>query len=552
MTSKRPYSTTILVLNWNNAKDTIDCLQSIFALNSKTFCIVICDNYSTDNSVADISSYLKRIGVDATIIEEDQVYKDLNQFVIIRNKRNYGYAGGNNRGLRYVINNNLSDYVWILNNDVIVDSDSMKYLELTCQNLSGQGICGSLTLYADNRRVVWANGGGIYNRFLAHSKCIDENLYLDNTSDIKEPGGIDFIAGSSFFMSVELLKDVGFFDERYFLYFEETDYCLRAKRKGYQLKVVPESIIYHKVGASTTSYISYFHSKKSALLFTKKFYPLYLPLVAIRIIFLILLTLVSQSMKYTRKLMKACIPLRYHLPLIYWWLYITQKIDPEIALLQKLDLETKIAIDIGANMGVYSFLLAKKFNRVLAFEPNVDASAKLRAYTALCPKITLYDLGLSNRTGKEILNVPLYKGLPNTGLGSMTNTFDSGESRVVNLCKLDDLQLDNVGFIKIDVEGHENDVLSGAELTIKRNMPILFIEIEQRHLKSLTVNDVIGRITKMGYQGFFVYDQKLCNISAFNSDRMQNYAMYRSRPTENSYGYINNFIFYPLIVPSAG
>jgi FkbM family methyltransferase len=182
-----------------------------------------------------------------------------------------------------------------------------------------------------------------------------------------------------------------------------------------------------------------------------------------------------------RKQLSRLTPAKARLPLKFWWRSFRKTLEPEASFLLQQRWEHGIAIDVGANEGLYSYVLAKLFDRVEAFEPNEAASAELRGYD--CPKINLHRVALSRSEGERTLHVPiLAHGVVNVGYGSLEReTLPPSENvttQIVQTRTLDSYGFENVVFIKIDVEGHELQVLEGATETVARCRPIMLLEIK--------------------------------------------------------------------------
>ena len=182
-----------------------------------------------------------------------------------------------------------------------------------------------------------------------------------------------------------------------------------------------------------------------------------------------------------RKNLSRFTPARARLPVKFWWRRFRKTLEPEASFLLKQRWDRGTAIDVGANEGPYSYALAKLFDRVEAFEPNEIASADLQDYD--CPKINLHRVALSRSEGERILHVPiLAQGVAGLGWGSLEpETLPPSEkvtTQVVQARTLDSYGFENVVFIKIDVEGHELQVLEGAAETIARCRPVILLEIK--------------------------------------------------------------------------
>lgn len=279
----------IIILNWKGAEDTISCINSLFKLKDSKFRIVICDNQSPDDSYINIRDWLisQQKIASSYMTTHSLVELDNNRsqnYIIPHNEQsvyliqtgdNLGYAGGNNVGIRLAMNQPDMEYVWILNNDTEVESDSLYHLVKRCELDPRIGICGSRLIY-DYDRSKLQGLGGIYNPWLATTKHFaafyDSNLEFD---DMEVAKNIDYIIGASMLLTRPLLEKIGLLSEDYFLYYEEIDLALRAK-KLFSLGVASKSIVYHKEGASMDggrSVFSDYYAVRNKIRVTKKFYP---------------------------------------------------------------------------------------------------------------------------------------------------------------------------------------------------------------------------------------------------------------------------------------
>jgi len=195
-----------------------------------------------------------------------------------------------------------------------------------------------------------------------------------------------------------------------------------------------------------------------------------------------------------------------------------------------------VSLDVGANNGVYTYALAKLSRRVEAFEPVPDCARTIAAFGA--PNVVVHEVALSSRNGTRELFVPRDPGVVHTGLASFTRPNGAFEAVRVSVRTLDDYSFDDVSFIKIDVEGHELDVLRGARETVARSSPILLIEVEQRHL-SFPMDAVFHEVSRFGYRGFFVAGKHVSPLRTFSYKVHQEPFLHDVLSTE----YVNNFIF---------
>ena len=208
--------------------------------------------------------------------------------------------------------------------------------------------------------------------------------------------------------------------------------------------------------------------------------------------------------------------------------------ENELNVINKFSDNKKEAIDVGVYRGVYSYKLSKQFKFVHAFEPNPIIFPYLYKYLIkMIKNIRLYNIALSNKSGQVNLRVPnrgksffvdnaeeIYK------LGCATihkeNHFSNYESFRVKEEKLDNLiKSENLGFIKIDVEGHEIEVIKGGINLIKKNKPVLLVEIEKRHTKK-NVKNTLNEINNLGYQSYFLKDKDLINTEKLNDHKLYN------------------------------
>ena len=278
---------SVIILNWNGYQDTIQCLESILKLDYDNYRIVVCDNGSTDGSIEQIESWCKDNQID--LVNSDRY------MTLIQTGKNLGFAGGNNIGIRHALLDRQCKYVWILNNDTIVEPNSLSALVSKCERDSHIGICGSKLIYHHDRSKVQAWGGGRYNKWSGISQHIGahqpSNLDVDIESIEKS---IDYIIGASMLVSHSFLETVGLMNEEYFLYFEELDWIARSGDR-YRLGYCHDSIIYHKEGASTGlnssqskgSSMTDYHAKRSLLIYTRNYAPYALPIIYLNLVMVV-------------------------------------------------------------------------------------------------------------------------------------------------------------------------------------------------------------------------------------------------------------------------
>lgn len=223
-----------------------------------------------------------------------------------------------------------------------------------------------------------------------------------------------------------------------------------------------------------------------------------------------------------------------------------RKGESELALIPHLANRDRVSIDIGANKGVFTYWLERYSNHVYAYEPNPKIFEILKAATRLSTNVTVSPIALSDRSENAVLRVPRgAKGYSNQGASlNFEKVGDSyGEAHVATR-RLDEECIENVGFIKIDVEGHEFAVLDGAQETIERERPVLLIEIEEAHNK-IPIRDAIARVAALGYRALFLSHGVLTDFTRFDPK------IHHDRAT-NPNDYVFNFIFLPKDTPRHG
>ncbi len=208
------------------------------------------------------------------------------------------------------------------------------------------------------------------------------------------------------------------------------------------------------------------------------------------------------------------------------------------------------AIDVGANQGTYTYAFARGFDAVESFEPQPQCAAAIEAFARNQPKVHVHRLGLSDHRASVPLHIPIVHGRFHahraTGLASIGVIAGEVSELTIDVVPLDDFAFDDVTMIKIDVEGHERQVLAGAKETIVRWHPTLIVEIEERHLPAGSMADVFAYITSMGYAGWFFRGNVLERIETFSYERDQAPYLDEVVAGHAPDAYANNFIFEPL------
>ncbi len=210
--------------------------------------------------------------------------------------------------------------------------------------------------------------------------------------------------------------------------------------------------------------------------------------------------------------------------------------EREVRLVRHLCQHDKLSVDVGAHEGLYTYFLQRHSAATVAFEPNPPFHESL--ISTFPHRIRILHYALSNKSGDATLRIPVADH--RTFAGSATieseNIFDECTSIRVETRTLDSFNFENVGFIKIDVEGHELSVLKGAEQTISTYCPNFIIEIEERH-KNGSISSTHTYLKSLGYLGFFLIGDTIQGFDYFDCTKHQN------TDNINKGLYVNNFLF---------
>ena len=249
----------VVILNWNRKSDTLECLKSVFTLDASRFTLVpiVVDNASTDGSV--------------------EAFKKLKNITLVKNKDNLGYTGGNNEGIKKALELG-ADFIMVLNNDTILDKDLVKELLGAAEDKKDAGIFTPKIYFEEGfefhkdrykkselGKVIWAAGGKIdWDNVFGENRGVDE-VDRGQYDRVEE---VDFGTGACLFVRREVFEKCGMFNNKYFMYYEDTDFCEFAKRNGFRIVYVPAAKLWHKVAQSSgigSSLNDYFISRNRML-----------------------------------------------------------------------------------------------------------------------------------------------------------------------------------------------------------------------------------------------------------------------------------------------
>lgn len=242
----------IVVLNWNGVSDTLACLESLHKLNYTKRRVVVVDNGSTDGSVDAIRRDPANDGIE-----------------IVEAKSNLGYAGGNNLGIRYALDRG-ADFILILNNDTIVDPMLLNSLVAAADQQPKVGCFGPWIFYMHDPERLWftrSDWDPAKSAFTAPGKgCLAAELPNETVAT-------DYVCGAALFFRGDVARQIGLLDERFFLVYEDSDWCFRARRAGFACVSVPSARVWHKVGTSfgtEASPLRTYFSTRNKLLWAEK------------------------------------------------------------------------------------------------------------------------------------------------------------------------------------------------------------------------------------------------------------------------------------------
>ena len=243
---------SIIILNWNGLEDTIECLESLKKITYPNYQVIVVDNGSEGN---DVKVLRERFGDYIQIIEND---------------RNYGFSGGNNIAVRWLLNDSCPDYFLLLNNDTVVDAEFLTEMVKVTESDPSIGVVGPKTYFYDdpNRlQLVWLevdmfSGQGIH----VGAREVDTGQYENLTE-------VDYAQGSCLMVKRCVIDTVGLLDELYFTYWDEADYCIRTRQAGYKIVYVPKARIWHKVSSSAKKItgLSRYYKTRNSFYFIKKY-----------------------------------------------------------------------------------------------------------------------------------------------------------------------------------------------------------------------------------------------------------------------------------------
>lgn len=213
----------IVIINWKRLNDILGCLDSVFKMDYEKYEVIIVDNGSNDGSCEVI----------------------LNEYPIvhlIKNKSNLGYSGGNNVGMRFAMAQG-GDYIWLLNNDTIVGKDSLRNLVELAEQNDRIGLISPIIYYYDKPQIAQFSGSYVNWKNLS---IISPNANERTVENDFQEGDRVCLWGTALLIKRKVIEKIGYLNEQYFAYYEDTEYSLRSLKAGYRNNICRSSVVLHK------------------------------------------------------------------------------------------------------------------------------------------------------------------------------------------------------------------------------------------------------------------------------------------------------------------
>jgi GT2 family glycosyltransferase len=243
---------TSIVVNWNLRDETIRCLTSLEMSKYPCRTIVI-DNGSSDGSAETIRETFPTIE-------------------IISLPTNIGFARACNIGIQQILRERQDDFVFLLNNDATIHPLTLTKLIQSALTNPRAGIFGPKVFYRHPPQKIWYAGASRRRGVLA---AVTPGRNESDCGQFDKVSAVDYVFGAAMFIRMSVFEKIGMFDDRFFLYLEDLDFCLRAQLSGCSLLFVPDAHVYHIGSASTSHNLRFrrYHQVNSSILFLQKHLP---------------------------------------------------------------------------------------------------------------------------------------------------------------------------------------------------------------------------------------------------------------------------------------
>jgi GT2 family glycosyltransferase len=296
----------IVLVNWNGWRDSVECLESVFRQRHGNYGVILCDNASDDGSVEQLCAWAAGTLAPAApegplaglstpplakplphaVLDQPAGYRigpDTPPLLIVRTGANLGFAGGNNVGIRIALSDPQCAQVWLLNNDTVIEPDTLLRMQAAAAADERIGITGSLLCFYHEPDRIQALGGGMFSRYRVYGRLLGNGLRRSTLRPRDAEAAraeLDWVSGASMLVSRAFLEQVGEMEERYFLYFEEIDWAWRSRQR-FRPALAADAVVYHKAGAATgernDSAFSVYTMCRSRYKLYRKFVPALLP-----------------------------------------------------------------------------------------------------------------------------------------------------------------------------------------------------------------------------------------------------------------------------------
>jgi len=246
----------------------------------------------------------------------------------------------------------------------------------------------------------------------------------------------------------------------------------------------------------------------------------------------------------TRELLKDTFPSIW----LHWhFMRRPKSAEQELAFLDRVVPEGGVTIDVGANCGLYTRRLSRVSRKVHAFEPSRNMAELLRRTSA--SNVSIHEIALSDRVGDAELFIPRDDDRLIYGLASLEPRHCSSSQQVVSTTvrteRLDAIIHEEVTFVKIDVEGHELNVLNGAVKLLEHSQPVFLVEAEDRHREQAT-RLLFEFFARRAYRGYFLKEGSAYPVQQFSAEELQDAAaLLPDGGRKGGKSYVNNFFFFP-------
>lgn len=237
----------VVILNYKLKDLVLKCVDSVLKSSYKNLQVIVVDNNSGDN-------------IEQSIPHNSKI-------IFIQSGGNLGFTGGNNLGIKKALETR-ADYIFVLNPDTTIKNNTISELLKKTEKYNA-GIA-SPKIYFSNSKIIWYAGGKFDS-----ANVLGSHIGVDqkDVGQFDQDNETDFATGAAMFIKREVFEQIGLFDERYFMYYEDSDFCFRAKKAGFKIMYIYSSLVYHLNAQSTGlgSSLQDFYITRNRMLFASKF-----------------------------------------------------------------------------------------------------------------------------------------------------------------------------------------------------------------------------------------------------------------------------------------